>query len=310
MKDMNTKPVAAAVGPLDVAVVVMLCIFVLMTAGAMYRGGSMKAKTLMCTVNMQKVGQGMSVYSDVSDGRMPSMNLYTENGKWKSENCIRTHFVYSQWNSTVTPNQEWMLFGCLFKAGMISDGRTFYCPATSGAMDEYNSYNNPAPWGSNLQLQPANIPGTGNIWLRVIKGYIYWPQGSQMVLSGFLNPYDGKPLGYPNNNNGYGRYQIGKPAPPLKFADLGLNYAYAVDGESQKDDSGGYRVNALFGDGHVKYQFVPRYTEPATGKRLWICSYQGSRPVNSDPKEWYKNGDNTVWDAVTIICNYMYALEQ
>jgi prepilin-type processing-associated H-X9-DG protein len=295
----------------DAVVLVVICGIALLSTGAMSVGGRMRAKTLMCTANLQKIAQAMAAYTDNYDGKMPTMNVYTYSGTWRAQNCIRVNYVLSQYSDGASPRQIWMLLGCLFKAGLITDGRTFYCPATTGAMEEFLSYSNPAPWGSSIQLQVPNSgpDGNGNMWLRARKGYIYWPQGKQMVTESFRNPYDGQPLGEPDSTNGWGRYAVGKPAPPLKFADLGPNYAYAVDGEGQRDDSGGYKINTLFGDGHVKYQFVPRFTDPATGKRLWICPYQGSRPANADPLEWYRQSDGYWWDSVTNICNYVYALE-
>jgi prepilin-type processing-associated H-X9-DG protein len=284
----------------DAVVLIVICGLALLSAGALQVGGRIRAKALMCTVNFKEIGQGLAAYYDYYDDKMPTMNVYYDNGGWRAQNCVRVHYVYSQWDDGINPKQIWTLLGCLFKAGIVTDGRTFYCPATERSMDEYLSYSNPAPWGSNINLQAPNIGSgaTGNMWLRARKGYVYWPQSTELVTSL-----------YQLDDQGWGRYKVGRPMPPMKASQLDVNKAMAVDGEGQRDDAGGFKVNALFPDGHARYQFVPRYTDPATGKRLWICPYQGSRPASADPRDWYMYGENTVWNDVTIICNYMYALE-
>jgi hypothetical protein len=239
------------------------------------------------------------VYWGTYDGKMPTMNAYGSGGQWYYGNCIRPHYVYSVYYAEATPNQEWMLLGCLFKAGMVPDGRTFYCPATNGSMDEYGAYSNPGPWGSNIDQQTPNIgPGaTGNLWIRATKGYVYWPQGREMVKTGWITPYDSNPM--PSVSSW--RYEIGKPASPFKASDLDTTKVMAVDGTPQRDSTGGYKVNTLFPDGHTNYQFVPKHGDK------WICPYQGGRPLDMNPAEWY--GDSALLDSVTKICNYMYAFQ-
>jgi hypothetical protein len=67
-RNRKTKPGGEAVnegrtrvGLRDAAVAVVLCIFVLMTAGAMRMGGRLYAKTLMCTVNLKEMAQAVNV---------------------------------------------------------------------------------------------------------------------------------------------------------------------------------------------------------------------------------------------------------
>jgi prepilin-type processing-associated H-X9-DG protein len=281
----------------DAVVLAILVTFVVLNAGAF----RMHSKVLMCTTNLQKIGQALPMYCESYDGKMPSMNLYVNytDNKWHSENCERAHWAISQYQPGT--GQAWSGLGCLFKAGLTPDGRTFYCPSAAGYMEEYASYCSPAPWGSNLQLQMPNSPGNGNLWLRITKGYIYWPQGNQNVASSYINPFDGKPLGYPNSSNGYSRYKIGYPAPPLLYSQLAPSKAMAVDSEPQQDDGTNYKVNGLFGDGHVRYQLVPRYNG------LWICPYQASRPATAIPSQWY--GDGMLWNDITLVSQYVYQLE-
>jgi prepilin-type N-terminal cleavage/methylation domain-containing protein len=274
------------------------------------------AQRLQCQSRLKALGATLSPYAEAYDGRMPNMNEYLVGNAWKHSNAIRAHFVYSDYNASASPNQCWILLGCFFKAGNIDNPKLFYCPATAGWLEEFNSYNNPAPWGTNIQMQAPNVSSTatGNMWLRGTKGYVYWPQGRKMVGPGFSHPYDSQALGAQpggtdGSTNGWGRYKVGKPAPPLKYSDIGPSYAFATDGEAHAVKGSGYKVGAVFGDAHVNLQLVPQYVVPATGVKQWICPYQGHMPEDANPLEWYAQGNNTQWDDVTIICNYMYKLQ-
>jgi hypothetical protein len=288
----------------DAAMLLLLTAAVVLAGGAFRIGGREHAKMVMCSINQKSIGQAMSVYSDSYDGLMPYMETYTENGKWYGQNCMRAHFCISKYDYSA--GQVWQGLGGLFKAGLISDGRSFYCPSAPGAMDEYLSYSSPAPWGNNLQLQSPNNPGNGNVWLRITKGYIYWPQGRLPVLPGFRSPYSPYPLGYPESSSGWGRYAVGKPAPPLKYADLGPGYALTTDGTAHTGQTG-YQMVSLFGDGHVNMQKAQQYLRPSDGKLLWIRAYQCGLPAGANPADWY--GDGSTWDNVTMICNWIYMLQ-
>jgi prepilin-type N-terminal cleavage/methylation domain-containing protein len=265
------------------------------------------AKRLQCSSRLKGLGSSLQPYCDAYDGMMPLMNFEVVGGKWTFQNAIRAHFIYSAYDATATPKQAWLLLGCLFKAGLIDNGKLFYCPATEGWLDEYMSYSTPAPWGTNLDQQQPNIgpSATGNIWLRGTKGYVYWPQGRKMLKSLATTPYDSRAFG---DGSGWGRYAINRPAPPMKFADIGPSYAFATDGEAHTVKGSGYMCGAVFGDGHTNIQKVPQYKDTADGGKVkWICPYQGHRPSDADPTEWY--GDGTLWNGNTLICNYIYALQ-
>jgi prepilin-type N-terminal cleavage/methylation domain-containing protein len=262
------------------------------------------AKRLQCSSRLKGLGSSMQPYCDAYDGMMPYMS-FVENlpaGPWKYQNSIRAHFIYSVYRADMNPKQTWLLLGCLFKGGYIDSGKLFYCPATEGWLEEYQSYSDPAPWGSNLDLQKPNNPGNGNIWLRGTKGYVYWPQGRLMLKSLSASPYDSGTF------NSWDRYAVGRPAPPMKYADLGPGYAFATDGEAHAVKGSGFMCGAVFGDGHTNIQKVPQYKDTADGGKVkWICPYQGHRPSEADPTEWY--GDGSLWNSTTLICNYVYALQ-
>jgi hypothetical protein len=280
----------------DAAILIVMCGLALMCAGALRRGGSMRAKTLMCTVNMQKVGQGMSLYFGTCDGRMPTTWMAGTGVGSAPANCVRYHYMFS-WYDGVSQSQIWLQFGCLYKAGIVPDAETFYCPATEGSIDDYKSYGGSAPWGT-LPMPGNPIPPNQSQSVRLITGYAYWPQATAMV-TGTTTLYGvgGAAL----TSNGYGNYRAGLPAMPLKASDIDAGKAMAVDNGSQPDGLGGYKVNALFPDGHTNYQPVPRYD----GR--WICPFRCKRPADAVEAQWY--GDGSLLDNVAMMSNYMYLLE-
>lgn len=282
----------------EVTVLFAMCGLALLSAGALRRGGSLRVKTLMCTVNMQKVGQAMAAYWGLYDGKMPNMWMNGNGSTWVAGNCIHSHDLFSQYNGYgVQPPQIWVQFGCIYNVGLVPDGRTFYCPATEGSTDEYKSYGSYSPWG--VLPQPINpVPPSQNQYVRLKTGFAYWPQASAMVTgTSTLYGLDGVPL----TGNGWDRYRAGLPAPALKASDVDVTRPMAVDNGSQPDGFGGYKVNTLYADGHANYQPVPKYN----GK--WICPYGGRRPTGVVADEWYSDG--TSLDNGTMMSNYMYLLQ-
>jgi hypothetical protein len=256
----------------DAMVLLVLCGSVVLCAGA----GRMHSKLLMCTTNLKMMAQALPVYCDSYDGRMPGMD---------NTNSIRAFYLLSA-QDTSTNKQTWYNAGCLFKSGLVPDGRTFYCPAAPGYMSEYLAYSNPAPWGSNLALQAPNRPGTGNVWLRAIMGNIYWPQNRRLATASDISSLGtGASL----------RYEAGYPLPAWTASDVDPAKAIMVDARGQKDEGTTYQVNAVFSDGHVRYQPVP--VDAATGK--WMYPYQAQIPVGATSSQWVE----------TTMARYMYRLQ-
>jgi hypothetical protein len=81
-----------------------------------------------------------------------------------------------------------MRLGCLYASGIITNARTFYCPANVDAAYRYESYINPAPpntsydWGT----LPQQINNGTNNWVRT--GYIYYPIDNHITKDDFGTP--------------------------------------------------------------------------------------------------------------------------
>ena len=65
-----------------------------------------------------------------------------------------------------------MKLGLLYETGVISEPQIFYCPSNSCDWLRYESYTDPAPWGT--LPQNYNTRNGENNWVRT--GYSYYPQ--------------------------------------------------------------------------------------------------------------------------------------
>ena len=81
------------------------------------------AQRIQCQSRLRNIAAAIGPYASTYDGKMPTMNAYAEGGRWITENCIRAHYIYSQWDASA--GQIWVLLGCLFKAGIIERSRLF-----------------------------------------------------------------------------------------------------------------------------------------------------------------------------------------
>jgi hypothetical protein len=277
----------------DAIVLVTLCGFLVLTAGALRMGGSMRAKLLMCTVNLQKIAQAVAPYADSCDGKMPT--LTGPGGTYQRPQWIAAVM------DTSTGKTEWQGLGCLFGAGYIADGRQFYCPAAEGSMDEYMAYSNPGPWGSHLDQQAPNL-GSPNLWLRLTRGYVYWPLKRNNCTQAEFDAIRFQ-AGY--EAPGFTlRYKVGYPLAAVKYADLGPSRPMMFDFPVHATKASGYTINVAYGDSHVELTGVPRYA--ATGKYMY--PYQQDSGVPTEDRLPGGQPDASKWVQV-LMFDYTAALQ-
>ena len=208
------------------------------------------ALRVRCANQMKQIGAAIAMYADAYNGWLP---FY---GGWDPSfdppyNCVDTGTIgcprdESHPYAVFRMNEQWcengditkpypMKLGCLYRAGIITDARVFYCPASTQEQYQYESYINPPPWGT--LPQDFNTRNSMNQWVRV--GYTYFPVDPtvRMESNGALKApihtarrYDGVDMQIPY------------------LADV-LWYRETM---SHKTESG-YSLNALFKDGHVVY---------------------------------------------------------
>jgi prepilin-type processing-associated H-X9-DG protein len=219
----------------DAIVLVVLCAAVVLTAGAMSIGGRIHAKTVMCQQNLRCIGKALNQYVEEYQGKLPTAEYTGSRGTY-----ITHHYLMGTMNYT-TGAKTWFYLGCLFGQGLITDGRTFYCPATKGGLDEYLHYCSPTPWGTLPQTINSQN-GTGNEWLRVNMGYLYWPQSKDLADQTYVNGY----------SMAYYNYKVGYPKTPATADRVDTSKAIVTDKFFHVESQ--YKANALFWDGSVAYR--------------------------------------------------------
>jgi prepilin-type N-terminal cleavage/methylation domain-containing protein/prepilin-type processing-associated H-X9-DG protein len=246
------------------------------------------AQRLTCQAQLKDTGISVSNYAGQYDGRMPKLlrdkdGLHTGDGRY-----THAHYIYAELDAGVT---YYGGPGALWKAGLVPDGRQFYCKAVQGWLDEYRAFCDPTPWGT----LPQNS-NTGFQCIFAYKGYFYWPQSRYAMKQ---TEWDSITWG----NLKSMRLELGKPTAPYLHADLSPQKAMMIDWAPHSVRGSGYNVNALFGDGHVVLHPLPKDTN---GK--YFQCYQSTFIKELDPPYGASlvpvNG-NQYWTAELPIATYM-----
>jgi hypothetical protein len=233
------------------------------------------AKRLQCQTRLKAIGGAIAPYAENFDGLVPMMTGAPNTPS--AGTFMRGHWNVSELKDGV---QKWYALGCLYKAEFVADGRLFYCPAAPGWLEEYQSYNNPSPWGTKLDQQAPNI-GAGNVWVCVKRGYTYWPSSRKRLTQAEYNAFTSRPA---EQQQGFNlRYAVSYPAPAMKYADLDPSRAISWDASTHTVKGSGYNYNVAFGDSHVYMQRVPK---DAAGKYLfWYQQDSGGDGCRVLPEE-------------------------
>jgi prepilin-type N-terminal cleavage/methylation domain-containing protein len=205
------------------------------------------AQRVQCSTKLKSISNAFTLYSDETGGVLPTL----ERGTFTYH-----YYVYRRENPTGSGVYTWYGMGCLYAAKKIENAMSFYCPATEGWREEYNLYTSPMPWGSLPQV--SNTDGTagtpGNQWIRVKRGYIYWPQSKEVYRTA---PAAGEEAEI---------YKLDLPRTPTKFADLNQGKSLASDYTWHALKGSGYSINVVFPDSHVTLNKVPRDVDG----RYWV----------------------------------------
>jgi prepilin-type N-terminal cleavage/methylation domain-containing protein/prepilin-type processing-associated H-X9-DG protein len=191
------------------------------------------AKRVMCSSHLHSIGLALGLYADNNDGKLPrnddSGHPYT---------AYRGDKDYANHPTGRTP----MKMGLLYETGVISVPQIFYCPSNCWDWLRYESYTSPAPWGT--LPQEYNTRENRNNWVRA--GYSYYPQSASKDKNRL--PLVAEKIGEIDNSRSV-------------VTDIIWNYDQLshVVGDQPKG------LNALFGDGHVKFSV----TTAAFDLALW-----------------------------------------
>jgi prepilin-type N-terminal cleavage/methylation domain-containing protein/prepilin-type processing-associated H-X9-DG protein len=245
------------------------------------------AQRMICRSRLKSIGLAVVTYSEQYDGRLLRADRKDAQGVERLKN---EYWTLAMLKDAAAGTQYYGL-GCLWKSGLVSDGRLFYCPGVRNWLNEYKNYSDPAPWGTLPQKYNRIYP-SGNEYLRAYKGYLFWPQTRKVVTAAEIATY-------PVTGE---RYAASFPSTPYLYADMAPNRSMSLDCSPHTVKGSGFNVNVLYGDGHVEMNLLPRDT--ATKKYLF------PNPADDDGWDIFPNLDSpyndvgTYWKEVKV-CEYM-----
>ncbi len=122
---------------------VIAIIAVLATLGFLLTGNVLeKTRRAQCLSNLRQLHSGVMVYAANHDGEIPI--------GYRSGN--------KQFNTMLSAGPGMVLLGRLYKEGIITKGKTFYCPSETAPAQAYNTSVNPWPPKGNVQGGYASNP--------------------------------------------------------------------------------------------------------------------------------------------------------
>jgi prepilin-type N-terminal cleavage/methylation domain-containing protein/prepilin-type processing-associated H-X9-DG protein len=218
-------------------------------------------KRLNCASSMKGLGMSFKFYADNNE-RLPQLEYHPG-----ASNETQQHPYWAFRDTAAsTPAQKnpctmAINWGCVHKGGYIENpAASLYCHADPQWRDVYNAYATPGPWGvNNAYLVNGIIPDpkilATNTAICVRVGYTYWPQSRMRVK-------DNTRL---NEIQRLNFFAVGYPELALKISDLDSNKAMSTDNgghslgnkKTNDDPKADMGYNALFGDGHVKFNGPP-----------------------------------------------------
>jgi prepilin-type N-terminal cleavage/methylation domain-containing protein/prepilin-type processing-associated H-X9-DG protein len=238
-----------------------------------------KAKRIACVNNLKQIGIGIFVYASDNSETMPPLH-------WRPQNPDYTYEMMRYAPQNVAPpayTQGPYNLGSLWKAGIISDGKPYYCPSDmkqDGFTYEY--YAKKAQWPIGVDTSDS---ANGNpSWVRC--GYSYYPQSKNTLVLRDLavnvtDPIPQWPLYSDAGNDA--TLKSWSCVPYFKQSAIDQAKTMAVDviyskisAISHQDHGNPSGLNALFGDGHVKFQSVKTVTD-GFNANVWAAIAAGGQ---------------------------------
>ena len=133
-------------------VIAIIALLMAILAPVLHRA-RMQAQRVSCASNIRQMGTGINLYAQDFDGLIPPMNEVRPR---------QTEGHYTRWFKS--GDATWWNMGFVFKAGILKDGRVFYCPSPDVRF-KYKNYSKP--------MFPASSPLVSNPGTRM--SYMYNP---------------------------------------------------------------------------------------------------------------------------------------
>ena len=237
-----------------------------------------RALRIGCANNLHQIGLGINMYAADSQDCVPYV-------LWSHSNPGRTLDPCFVTPGTGDVYAGYYGLGLLWRTKAVSNAKVFYCPsqARQNVTYTYDYYTQVAPWPSEPGTDPSGSVG------RVRVCYTYLPQRLDVVppgTTGISAPYVGLPiLTTTLSDRDYTVAELGEDyangttevAGPLKIVALNPGKSISTDIEQSLDalphkENGMAGLNALFTDGHVKWQSARRNPQ-AFDPVLWAAGF-------------------------------------
>jgi prepilin-type N-terminal cleavage/methylation domain-containing protein/prepilin-type processing-associated H-X9-DG protein len=213
-----------------------------------------KAMRVNCISNLKQIGIAIFGYSADSDDKMPPCRVNATAGSvWYPYEVGRKVVGSHNWNEG--PHN----LGALWVTKNLPEGKVLYCPSSRIYQGNflYETY-------AQVDLWPfGNVPTATNPDV-VRSGYSYFPQSKTKETDARGNPLNYAATGQTKVNGV--TYNL------LKLSQIDVNKAMSTDlvysssADSQPHRDGGLGgLNALFGDGHVRFQSQRTVPQAWTG---------------------------------------------
>lgn len=215
-----------------------------------------RALRISCENNLHQIGIGVYLYTSDNADQMPPCRIEIVDGN-------SVWYPYEVGRLTAVGNTTWNEgphnLGALWEVKAISDGHTFYCPSAARLTAnnfQFAFYSTKSVWP--FGEDPAS--GDGNpTYVRA--GYSYIPQartsGGTTDARGNSIPATYAPITQTSVSEPGGsvKYNLLKQSQvdPSKSMSTDLVYSSAPAAQPHRDGGVG-AINALFGDGHVRFQ--------------------------------------------------------
>jgi prepilin-type N-terminal cleavage/methylation domain-containing protein/prepilin-type processing-associated H-X9-DG protein len=273
-----------------VEVLVVIAIIVVLFALVIPALGRAKAQALNlhCSNRLAGIGKAMSMYADGTGGTLPRLQRDEDPQVPDSgPGYIEWYHAY-KWSNRNGP--YWCQLGCLYKAGYIDNGVTFYCPAVETWREVYRS-----------NCSADGVWGEGRVDPCLFAQYIYWPQSKVNYTAEQLEA---------SRPGATGNYVAGLPMSATLLVDLNQHKAMVADYHFHSLKTSTWNLNVLFPDGHVTSNLQPR-DEDDLG--LWHAQdqwYSGAITYTSQGMLWSDSAEQGRHRTESVpVSRYMCALQ-
>jgi prepilin-type N-terminal cleavage/methylation domain-containing protein/prepilin-type processing-associated H-X9-DG protein len=236
-----------------------------------------KAKRTQCMNNLRQTGVGIFVYTSDNNDIMPPLH-------WRPTNPDYTYEMFRYAPQDVYPPTYTLgpyNLGPLWSGKTITEGKIFYCPSNAKSDNHsYDFYAVKAQWPCGYD--PAANDGNPS-WVRA--GYTYYPQSRNTVLLRDVGTAPAQVPQWSSSSSAGNDSTLASWAcvPYFKQAAIDQTKSMVTDviystlgAMSHKNGGSPAGLNALFGDGHVKWENVGNQTG-GFDPNLWAAIAAGGQ---------------------------------